>query len=217
MLSFVSIAPTTFSMPRITGIKMQEAAIDAPPAPAPTLTPRQYAETLAGITEPLGFFDPLECTSQEGITEGKIRFYREVELKHGRVAMLAALGFPVAEQFHPLFGGGIDVPSYVAFQASPLQNLWPLVVFTIAIFETFSVFSFEKPFVRDENGKLGDLWSIPESHAAGDYGFDPLNLKPTSAEELKAMQTKELNNGRLAMIAIAGMVGQELAQGTKLF
>ena len=31
------------------------------------------------------------------------------------------------------------------------------------------------------------------------------------------MQDKELNNGRLAMIAIAGMVGQELASGSALF
>merc|ERR1719453_1401490 len=194
-------------------VKMQEAVV----APEPALTPRQYAESLAGITEPLGFFDPLDCTSQEGITEGKVRFYREVELKHGRVAMLAAMGFPVAEQFHPLFGGTNDAPSYIAFQASPLQNLWPLVVFAIAIQEVFSVFTFEKPFVRDAEGKLGAVWSIPESHMAGDFGFDPLGLKPESPEEFKAMQTKELNNGRLAMIAIAGMVAQEAASGSKLF
>ena len=47
-----------------------------------------------------------------------VRFFRtavvraEVELKHCRVAMLAALGFPLAEQFHPLFGGDIDTPSW---------------------------------------------------------------------------------------------------------
>ena len=31
------------------------------------------------------------------------------------------------------------------------------------------------------------------------------------------MRTKELQNGRLAMIGIAGMVAQELVTGTKIF
>ena len=66
--------------------------------------------TLPGICAPLGFFDPLDFCS--GASEGKVRFYREVEIKHGRVAMLAALGFLVGERFHPLFGGDINVPSY---------------------------------------------------------------------------------------------------------
>ena len=43
------------------------------------------------MTGPLGFFDPLGFCSGTA-TEGKIRFYREVELKHARVAMLAAIG-----------------------------------------------------------------------------------------------------------------------------
>ena len=33
--------------------------------------------------------------------------YREAEVTHGRVAMLAALGFVVGEKFNPLFGGSI--------------------------------------------------------------------------------------------------------------
>merc|ERR1711953_529157 len=81
-----------------------------------------------------------------GASEGKIKFYREVELKHGRVAMLAALGFLVGEHFHPLFGGQIDVPSYVAFQQTPLQTFWPLVLIAIAIPEVFSVFTFNAPY-----------------------------------------------------------------------
>jgi light-harvesting complex I chlorophyll a/b binding protein 4 len=125
--------------------------------------------------------------------------------------MLAALGFLVGESFHPLFGGEIDVPSYIAFQETPLQTFWPAVVFTIAIFEVFSVFSFQSPFAG------GEPWSIRTDHYPGDLGFDPLGLKPTDAVELKAMQTKELNNGRLAMIGAAGMIGQELATGSKLF
>ena len=44
-----------------------------------------------------------------------------------------------------------------------------------------------------------------------------MGLKPTNEAELAEMQTKELNNGRAAMIGIAGMVAQELVTGSKLF
>merc|ERR1719355_124319 len=147
--------------------------------------------------------------SADDITEGKIRFYREVELKHGRIGMLAALGFLIGESFHPLFGGNIDVPAYLAFQQTPLQTFWPLVVTAIAILEVFSVFSFNSP-------AGGQPWSIRSDHLPGDLGFDPLGLKPTDPKEFKEMQTKELNNGRLAMLAAAGMIAQELVSGEKL-
>lgn len=163
---------------------------------------------LASVTEPLGFFDPVGFTTDK--SEGKIRFYREVELKHGRIGMLAALGFLVGENFHPLFGGNIDAPAYLAFQETPLQTFWPAVVTAIAILELFSVFSFNSP-------AGGEPWSIRSDHIPGDLGFDPLNLKPTDPAEFKTMQTKELNNGRLAMLAAAGMIAQELATGQKLF
>merc|ERR1719245_1527707 len=140
---------------------------------------------IAGITEPLGFFDPVGFAVDAA--PGKLLFYREVELKHGRVGMLASLGLLVGEQFHPLFGGNIDVPSYLAFQQTPLQTFWPAVVAAIAIPETFSVFTFNSPFG-------GEPWSIRSDHEPGNLGFDPLNLKPTDPNELKEMQTKELNN-----------------------
>jgi hypothetical protein len=163
---------------------------------------------LAGITDPMGFFDPLGFATE--VSGGKLLFYREVELKHGRVAMLASLGILVGEQFHPLFGGNIDVPSYVAFQETPLQSFWPAVVAAIAIPEIFSVFSFQ-------NVAGNEPWSMRTDRMAGDFGFDPLGIKPEDPQELKEMQTKELNNGRLAMIATAGMIAQEIASGQKLF
>merc|ERR1719407_478244 len=175
--------------------------------------PTEFAKTLPGITEPLGFFDPVGFCSNDAEpkapSEGKVRFYREVELKHCRVAMLAALGFPIAEQFHPLFGGDIDTPSFAAFQQTPLQQFWPVVVFAIAIPEIYSVFTF------NEQGE--EPWTIRSDHVAGDLNFDPLGLKPTDPAELKEMQTNELNNGRLAMIAAAGMIVQELVTKDKLF
>jgi len=177
--------------------------------------PNVFAQTLPGISAPLGFFDPAGfCNAESGAdgaaTEGKVRFYREVEIKHGRVAMLAALGFPIAEGFHPLWGGGIDTPSFSAFQQTPLQTFWPAVVLAIGAIEVAkSVPTFENPNIEG--------WAIRTDHVPGDLGFDPLNLKPTDAAELNEMQTKELNNGRLAMIAIAGMIVQEGVTGAKLF
>merc|ERR1711871_284075 len=169
-----------------------------------------FAKSMPGITAPLDFFDPAGFCSQEGVSEGKIRFYREVELKHCRVAMLAALGFPLAEQFHPLFGGDVDAPSFAAFQQTPLQTFWPIVVFAIAIPEIYSVFTFQEAGVNEP-------WTIRTDHVAGDLVFDPLGLKPTDPAELKEMQTFELNNGRLAMMGIAGMIIQEGVTGAKLF
>jgi len=164
---------------------------------------------MPGVTAPLGFWDPAGFSA--GASEEKIRFYREVELKHGRVGMLAAVGFLVGEQFHPLWGGNIDVPSYIAFQETPLQSFWPAVVLAIAVAEVFSVFSFQNPAGNE-------LWTIRADHVPGDFGFDPLGLKPTKAGELLAMQNAELNNGRLGMIAAAGMIAQEtFVTHSKLF
>ena len=41
-------------------------------------------------------------------------------------------------------------------------------------------------------------------------GFDPLRLKPTTKQEFETIRTKELQNGRLAMIGVTGIVVQEL-------
>ena len=77
-----------------------------------------------------------------------------------------------------------------------------MTVLPVGTIETFGIFVFESPFD-------GKWWTLKSEHTPGDYSFDPAGLKPTDAIELKDMQTKELNNGRLAMIAIAGMVGRE--------
>ena len=164
------------------------------------------SQNLRPLTALYVLFDPLDFSEKASAQSP----HREAELKHGRVAMLAAFGFPIAEHFHPLFGGNIDVPSYIAFQQTPLQTFWPLTVLYIGIVEIFSVFTFQSPFE-------GNWWTLKEDRIPGDYQWDPLDLYPSDPKERLELQTKELNNGRLAMIAIAGMVAQELATGNKLF
>ena len=54
---------------------------------------------------------------------------------------------------------------------------------------------------------------LKEDYVNGDLGFDPLGLTPADADEFDQLRTKELNNGRLAMLAVAGIVTQELVNG----
>uniref|UniRef100_A0A6S8DIV7 Plastid light harvesting protein n=1 Tax=Aureoumbra lagunensis TaxID=44058 RepID=A0A6S8DIV7_9STRA len=183
------------------------AAFQAPVTSTRASTSMKAAEDLPGVIAPTGFFDPLSLSS--GLSPARLKYYREAELKHGRVAMLAALGFLVGENFHPLFGGDIDVPSYIAFQATPLENFWPIVIAAVGWFEYINIEKFNVP---------GEgFWTLKPEYENGDLGFDPLGLKPTDAAELSELQTKELQNGRLAMLGIAGMVAQELTTGGKLF
>lgn len=164
---------------------------------------------LAGALAPVGYFDPL------GISTGKdfaqLKVWRESELRHGRVAMLAAAGFPLAEVFHPFFGGNIDAPSISSWAAPELKIFWLAMIPIFLILETPTIMAFNK--VK----KPADLWTYPETHVPGNYGYDPLGLKPTKTDELEAMQNKELSNGRLAMIGIMGMIAQELVSGQGLF
>ena len=68
------------------------AAFVAPSAPA---TKTQLAaapvQEWAGATAPFGFFDPLGLSKD--VDAGRLAFYRECEIKHGRVAMLATVGY----------------------------------------------------------------------------------------------------------------------------
>ena len=68
---------------------------------AKKLAKKEFAYGLPGGANILGEFDPA------GFLEGKDKLevykFREAELTHGRVAMLASLGFIVQEKFHPLF------------------------------------------------------------------------------------------------------------------
>jgi len=177
-------------------------------------TVKKMEDLEAGQLSPMGFWDPAGLSAD--LDEGKILFYREAELKHGRVSMLAALGFLVGENFHPLFGGDIDVPSYVAFQATPLQVFWPAVLVALTILEYPAIGTFKAPVGEDGVYRDADSFAISADRVPGDIGFDPLGLKPKDEAAFLEMQNKELNNGRLAMIAIAGFVAQELVSKEKI-
>jgi hypothetical protein len=71
--------------------------------------PSKFCAGLPGSTAPLGEFDPLGFTKDMSIEE--IKRFRESEVTHGRVAMLATLGYLIGESFHPFFGGVVSGPA----------------------------------------------------------------------------------------------------------
>ncbi|CAN0264406.1 unnamed protein product [Ectocarpus sp. 4 AP-2014] len=77
-----------------------------------------YVATLPGAPFSDGkIFDPLGLS--DGAAPGDIKQWREAEIKHGRVAMLASLGVIVAEQYHPFFMG----PDYIGPAVDHFQEI----------------------------------------------------------------------------------------------
>jgi hypothetical protein len=93
--------------------------------------PSKFCAGLPGSTAPMGQFDPLELTAVMSIEE--IKRYRESEVTHGRVAMLATLGYLVGESFHPFFGGVVSGPANT--HLAQVQEVAPafFVILTLGI------------------------------------------------------------------------------------
>merc|ERR1719324_1540315 len=63
----------------------------------------EFCYGLPGAIAPAGQFDPANLL--EGVSKEEVMRWREAEITHGRVGMLASAGFLVQECFHPLFSG----------------------------------------------------------------------------------------------------------------
>ena len=136
-------------------------------------------------------FDPLGLSKKTEL----VPYFREAELKHGRLAMLAWLGL-VAPDFVRLPGEKfsfeavpVSIDAHDAFLGATGVNAQ--VLFWVGIVELCCA---KKVFE----------WNSLE--VAGDYGLT--SLFPSDEEGQKKMRTAELKNGRLAMMAFAGAVTQ---------
>ena len=84
----------------------------------------------------------------------------------------------------------------------------------IRSFHFFNYLPIRRPASRPRSrADHQDVEKLRADYVPGDLGFDPLGLKPEDPAEFREMQTKELQNGRLAMIAVAGFFLQELVNG----
>jgi len=203
----------------LSSVMAEEAFVSSPAAlPAPLRRFRQSSiprmavdiSDLNGAVAPFPRgFDPLGLANGPDVDENEIKRWRESELKHGRLCMLAALGILVQENFNPLFDGKITGPAINHFQQVPFP-FWAIIVAGIFGIEAASI---GKGWASPWTNKL---FALREDYEAGDLGFDPFNLTPSDPAAFDELRAKELNNGRLAMIAVAGIVAQELVDGQEI-
>merc|ERR1719353_2636429 len=208
-LSFAASAAATLASRRA-AVKMQDQIGFQDPAEVKKQAEiadkaGEFCYGLPGALPPVGNFDPFFLLN--GKTYDQVRTWREAELAHCRVGMLAAAGFLVQEKFHPLFSGDGGTAIEQFDKLPPI--MWVLITLGIGACESLRIsVGWSNPNQPDHV-----FQKLRAEYVPGDIGFDPLGLKPSDPAEFREMQTKELQNGRLAMLAAFGFMIQEGVTG----
>lgn len=146
---------------------------------------RNYGENELGAQAPLGFWDPLGFSTDAA----KFRDLREKEIKHGRLAMMGALG--MLTQSLVQLPGMEGVPKDVT--ACTVGNGQTGFLLTLAIIGALEAAVFQ----QDPNKEPGN------------FG----NPVPWFDDYSDEMRAKELNNGRIAMFSAIGIIASSLYTG----
>jgi len=153
-------------------------------------------------------FDPLWVSSMLP-DAGWYKFLQEAEIKHGRVAMLAAAGAIAQDMF--TFPGTIQTFGDVKMTGAHDKILsmegagknvatFHQMLLWLGLLEIVSAFATIQMFQGSSN------------RMPGDFKFDPLGFSK-SESALATYRLKEIKNGRLAMIGIGGMVHHYILTG----
>jgi len=204
----------TASEPRPQPEAMLELSPEAATVPLPTFGPTFFPARDLGD---LGF-DPLGLGNDNRVVP-----FRHAELKHGRLAMLAAVAWPLQEIFHPILVDMLRASS----DASTLDALaesggmspsvlnggleqWEVVpALSLGVF-LGSVLELTDIKARETRGLAFNEYKLDS--VAGDLKFDPLNIASgLPADQRLDFQKAEMINGRLAMLAVTAYVAIEFA------
>jgi hypothetical protein len=160
--------------------------------------PKLLDGTLAGDVG----FDPFNLAGDD---KEWLMSMREAEIKHSRLAMLAVVGWPLAELFDKPIADSLGIPSALTSKgASPSILNGGLEKIDVAYWVAVAALA---GIVELENAKMVE--EKKAKYIPGDCNFDPLGLFPSDKQDQMAMMTKEIKHGRIAMMAILGFAIQE--------
>lgn len=147
-------------------------------------------------------FDPFGLA---GADKANLMYMREAEVKHSRLAMLAAVGWPLAELWDKQLADALGLPSLLTNTGeSPSLLNGGLdkigAAYWVAVVSLAGIVELENMKMKEEKAK---------NYQSGDCNFDPLNLFPEDKQGQMDMMTKELKHGRIAMMAVLGFAIQE--------
>jgi light-harvesting complex I chlorophyll a/b binding protein 1 len=160
-----------------------------------------------GTTKPLGVYDPLQLMTKN---PEKYRRFQEMEIKHGRMSMLAC-----AHVF--VVGAGFKFPGYISYLSFPPLKFEDIPASPIASWETLPQAGWAQIVcliaIIDNS-----LFAQDPNRAPGDVVGDRIPWVRYSDPKVKEFKLNaERNNGRAAMMGIVGMVIHESLTGNPLF
>lgn len=160
-------------------------------------------ENELGAQAPIGFIDPLGLV--EDGDQNKFDRLRYVELKHGRIAMLAVVGY-LTTAAGVRFPGAEDIPcGFAALDAIP-GMVWAQMIATWTMMEAANQSQGSSPWGTGNPDYTGFSPDFKGDFRNGfiDFGWD----KQTDAWKTNK-RTIELNQGRAAQMGILGLMVHE--------
>jgi len=170
-----------------------------------TASPLRAFENELGVQAPVGFWDPLGLTKDGDVESFKRR--RATELKHGRVSMIACMGYIVPEFFH--WSGKLSPSKNLDFADIPngLSAISKVPAAGVLQWFVFCGLIEKGLFVHDDSRGPGDF-------ANGGVLGVPNGSTLPAGEGRNRKLNAEIANGRLAMMAIIGMFYQDGLTGS---
>jgi len=127
------------------------------------------------------------------MTYPHVQWLREAEIKHGRICMLAFVGFVFQALGARIPGYPVSNDLWTALDTCYADRTAQLGMVQIWIFITFC----------EGLNYPRNMWIGKGNREPGDFGWDPLKLGKT--RDMETAKLKELKNGRLAMVGVASI------------